>query len=446
MSEEERLKTEIVALQLELETARGHEELLHALADTDQRGIVFLDGAGFCVRANVTAGKLFGLPKDEVLGRYVLDYVDNDSKAIVAVNLRTSETVPYEITCRREDGTIFPALVQGISGTYGGKVLRIVAIRDLTEMKDDQKRLETAHAEFKSIFDNSMVGILVLRGGRTIYRCNQRFVEMFGYSSDAELVGKGVSCIHVSDKHFREFGDLYFTTLVRGGHTQVEFPFKKKDGSHFLVSLSGKAIDLSYPPDLDKGVVWIMEDITRRHAAEKKLVELASRDELTGLFNRRYFMEQSGRQFDTFLRSGRGFSLLMLDIDYFKVINDTYGHGIGDEALKAFSSVCMRCLRSIDIMGRLGGEEFAVLLPDTDQEFALTIAERIRYAVEFSVTDIGCNIPPMTVSIGVATVKIGTVSFEETLREADQALYQAKDRGRNRVEVVVDLNDKDSTH
>ena len=437
MSENEQLKAEIADLKGQLEIAHAHEKLLFALADTDQRGIVVLDQSGCCVQANATARKLFGRAEEGLIGSCIDDYMVEESKKIVAANMCSAETAPFEIVCRRADGSQFPALVQGGGGVCCSESLRVAAIQDLTQVKNDQKRLEIAHAEVKSIFDNSMVGILLLRGGKWIHRCNKRFVEMFGYCSDTELIGQSISIFHLSEENFREFGELYFTSLVRGEVLQVEYPMKKKDGSVVWVMFSGKAVDSETPPDLDKGVVWIMEDITRRNEAEKKLVEFASRDELTGLFNRRHFLEQGKREFETFLRSSRGFSLLMLDIDHFKIINDTYGHGVGDEALRAFAKVCLKCLRSIDIMGRLGGEEFAVILPDTDKAFGLEVAERIRYEVEFAVHGPESEVPPMKVSIGVATVREGVSCFEELLRESDKALYLAKNSGRNRVETIT---------
>ena len=172
---------------------------------------------------------------------------------------------------------------------------------------------------------------------------------------------------------------------------------------------------------------------------------LASLDSLTGIANLRHFNHLAEAELAHSRRMGRAYSLLAMDIDHFKRINDGYGHAAGDEALKAFVGACRVGLRSPDILGRCGGEEFAVALPNTDGDSARRIAERLRRLVEQTVITLeaGKDIS-VTVSIGVATLSpdeqpVGenTHAFVRTLRaRADQALYRSKEGGRNRVSVA----------
>jgi diguanylate cyclase (GGDEF)-like protein len=172
---------------------------------------------------------------------------------------------------------------------------------------------------------------------------------------------------------------------------------------------------------------------TSRHMAE--LEELASRDSLTGTANRRHFEHLAGLELDHARRMGRSFAVLALDIDHFKRINDTWGHAAGDEALKAFANACRLSLREYDILGRLGGEEFAVALPNTGPDGARVIAERLRAAVEeLVVRPAKGELFDLTVSIGVAQLRETDLSVDTVLDRADQALYRAKHGGRNRVE------------
>ena len=179
--------------------------------------------------------------------------------------------------------------------------------------------------------------------------------------------------------------------------------------------------------------------IVRQHQAlqevNQKLEYLSSRDGLTGLINRRHFDEQLCLEHARHLRTGTKLSVLMVDIDFFKKINDHYGHAMGDVYLQKIAAVLDNAMsRSSDLAARYGGEEFVCLLPDTDFPGALQVAEHIREAVIAQSLDNGEIDPqPITVSIGVATVDNSQASAHELLEQADMQLYRAKNNGRNRV-------------
>ncbi|WCE31439.1 GGDEF domain-containing protein [Vibrio sp. SCSIO 43137] len=182
--------------------------------------------------------------------------------------------------------------------------------------------------------------------------------------------------------------------------------------------------------DMTKSFIYYEKEVIKREAA---LNEVAMKDSLTGLSNRRHFMEILGSEVARCTRYKKYLSLLMLDIDYFKRINDTYGHFSGDVVLKQIATLLTKELREVDTVARLGGEEFAVLLPETNRKEALLLAERIRSGVdEYRFEDEGNNIH-CTVSIGVSVCSKGNNCFGDLLKEADRALYLAKDQGRNQV-------------
>jgi diguanylate cyclase (GGDEF)-like protein len=159
-------------------------------------------------------------------------------------------------------------------------------------------------------------------------------------------------------------------------------------------------------------------------------------DPLTGVFNRRSFLEFSAREEARARRVGTSFALLMIDIDHFKRINDTYGHQVGDTVIKELAEVATRMVRPSDILARYGGEEFVVSLPDTDADQARVVAERLRAAVEAAAVISDDGAIRFTVSIGFATCSHGT-PLREAMARADQALYAAKRNGRNRVEASI---------
>jgi len=166
----------------------------------------------------------------------------------------------------------------------------------------------------------------------------------------------------------------------------------------------------------------------------EELEQRAYTDYLTGLANRRYFLEQAENELARTLRYGRELSIMMLDVDRFKQVNDTYGHKVGDLVLKKLSELCRSTLRDVDIIGRIGGEEFAMLLPETGVEQALQAAERLRAAIAATHVTLGGGLPlRFTASIGVTNLREKDANVDVLLNQADQALYRAKNEGRNRV-------------
>jgi diguanylate cyclase (GGDEF)-like protein len=160
---------------------------------------------------------------------------------------------------------------------------------------------------------------------------------------------------------------------------------------------------------------------------------LATTDSLTGLHNRRHFDSAGAAELSRARRHNRALSVMMIDADHFKRVNDTHGHAVGDEVLRALAEAARSSVRKSDVVGRLGGEEFAIALPETDGTMALQIADKIRRRIGDTPTATSAGALRVTVSIGVATLDAGMGSFADLLKVADAALYAAKQAGRNRV-------------
>ncbi|MBF0354030.1 MAG: diguanylate cyclase [Alphaproteobacteria bacterium] len=181
------------------------------------------------------------------------------------------------------------------------------------------------------------------------------------------------------------------------------------------------------------GTIGVLLDITHRKTMEEELRLLATTDSLTGINNRRHFMEIATAETERARRYGHTLSAMMLDIDHFKKVNDTYGHAAGDDVLRAMTKICSSILRKGDALGRLGGEEFAILLPETEIKGALTLAERLRENIAQAQVQSGIDTIRFTTSIGVSQLYPGEQSVEALLSRADDALYEAKNSGRNKV-------------
>jgi diguanylate cyclase (GGDEF)-like protein/PAS domain S-box-containing protein len=207
--------------------------------------------------------------------------------------------------------------------------------------------------------------------------------------------------------------------------------------SHQLASGELRVVEFHASPILLRGqsiLFAIIHDITQRRALEQEMRRLATTDSLTGLVNRRVFLAQVARELERFQRYARPVALLMLDLDSFKRINDARGHAAGDSVLQHFADIARQSLRKIDVLGRLGGEEFAALLPGTDAAGAVQLAERLRQAVAEQPAEIEGGSLAYTVSVGVTWFASGDSNADSILARADRALYRAKDNGRNRVE------------
>ena len=188
--------------------------------------------------------------------------------------------------------------------------------------------------------------------------------------------------------------------------------------------------------DLNKTNQALVGEIAKRRELEDKLRQQINIDALTGVNGRSYFLSLGGIQFKECRQNGVSLYGVMIDIDFFKNINDSYGHAVGDAALKQFARVCSHCLRSDDIFGRLGGEEFALILPGADAETARELCESIRQTLEASEIVAGSLVIKLTASFGCARMLKTDDSIDDVLNRADKGLYQAKDEGRNCVVMV----------
>lgn len=173
-------------------------------------------------------------------------------------------------------------------------------------------------------------------------------------------------------------------------------------------------------------------ELNNRNAHEEKLYLEATTDHLTKINNRRYFMDMGNKELYLCHSKEKVFSLLLLDIDHFKTINDTHGYQVGDKVLVQLTQLCAHTLRQSDIFGRIGGEEFGIVLPDANGDQAREMANRLRTVIMQTPFIDSSTMIPVTVSIGIATFK-NHQHFESVIAEADSALYQAKTQGRNRV-------------
>lgn len=234
-----------------------------------------------------------------------------------------------------------------------------------------------------------------------------------------------------ADPRFRDNPMVLGEPLIR---FYVGVPLRTPDG-HNIGTLC--AID-QQPREPSADQIAVLQDLARLVVDELELRQMAVTDSLTGALTRRGFMREADKALEQARRYGHPLSCIALDVDRFKLVNDTYGHPTGDRVLRAIAASCRSVMRAVDQLGRLGGEEFAILLPETSQDGAAAVAERLRQQIAATRLETDSGSLSVTASFGVAAISPDRNTIETALAAADEALYQAKTTGRNRVVAAED--------
>jgi len=293
-----------------------------------------------------------------------------------------------------------------------------------------ERRLVRTETQLTKAFETAVHGMALIGPDGRFLRVNDALCAMTGYSR-TELLARDYQSITPPQEAPRDA--ILLEQLLAGTirDVRVEKRYRHKSGRELWVQLSASLVRDQDGRPLH--FVTQIEDITEQRAVREELARLASTDPLTGLFNRRRLVQELEEEIRRAHRFGHTVALVMFDIDHFKQINDRYGHATGDRVLKQVAGACQGALRSVDTLGRIGGEEFAAVLPESDHDNALHTAERLRAAVdEATFTDDDGAPLHVTISAGVATLPPAT-DFDTLFKAADAAMYRAKAGGRNRI-------------
>jgi len=350
----------------------------------------------------------------------VLEQGNDSTQEVISHDADGTKKVYWEIKTPIFDG----AGKTGIWGLCGIST-------DITKLQNRELALRESEERFRLTFDSAPIGMALISLEGRFLQVNQALVNILGYTRDELLQKTFQEITHPDDLE----SDLANKEALEAGDLpgfQMEKRYIDKGGDIRWIMLNASAVR-----DAAENVLYFIaqiQDITERRSLMEKLALQASYDYLTNLYNRRFFIGHAEAEFARARRYGKSLALLMLDIDFFKNINDTFGHKTGDVVLQRFSALLLEKLRTVDIIGRIGGEEFAVLLPESKEQDALDVAERLREDIaETEIILEGGKVVHFTVSMGVAVLNEHTESLDVLFGKADQALYQAKNSGRNKV-------------
>ena len=325
---------------------------------------------------------------------------------------------------------------QWFSGVaYCPKPGHFVAIFDLTTAhKEVETALQESNTQLRFVLEGSELGFWDWNLATGKVERNAQWAAILGYTYEEmqQTTQQWSDFVHPEDRD-GAWASIFDAVEGRSPAHKLEYRMLHKDGSVRWILDQAKVMERDAQGRAVR-MCGTHTDVTERKLLEQELWRQARVDYLTGVSNRRHFMERAEQELHRCVRYGGQLSILMLDIDHFKLINDRYGHKVGDLVLKALTQVCAASLRDVDVVGRMGGEEFAVLLPETDRSVAVSAAERLRVAIDQTKVPLADGLPvKFSVSIGVAAMQSADDNLDVLLNRADAALYEAKGSGRNRV-------------
>jgi diguanylate cyclase (GGDEF)-like protein/PAS domain S-box-containing protein len=403
------------------------------------RGITVTDVAtGTIISLNPALAEMHGGTVGDFVGKPLRSlFTEESAKLIpdVSETIDPSTFLSYDSEHVRLDGNVFPvrAEVMAARDQKGGGRYRIAWYDDLTERQAAERRAGLAERDFEAAFHASPHGVAIVGLDGRFRHVNQKLAEIIGYTP-AELVDLTFQEItHPEDLD----ADLAQVDALVAGEIdtyEMEKRYYTRDG-HLIWVLLAVAI-VRDDDGSPRHFISQIQDISARKRLEAHTYELANRDPITSLYNRRRFEEELKRQIGRCREEGESAALLLLDLDFFKTVNDSDGHVAGDRLIRLVGRSLDERIREPDVAARIGGDEFAVILRDIDLAQARAVAEELRLAITGADIERDC-----TASVGLCRLHGDVPDAETCFRAVDRAMYRAKGQGRDRV-VVGSISDR----
>ncbi len=406
-----------------------NREKYRALSEAASEAI-FISEKGKCLEQNKRAQEMFGYSDAEALGRMGTEWIAPQDRDLVMNHMMSGNEQSYEAIGLRKDGSKFPAILRGNMMEYKGKVVRVTIMEDVTERKRSEVEERIAATAFES-----QQGIIITDAQRVILRVNKAFTQITGYSAE-EAIGQSPRIL-VSDRHDSAFYAEIRSSLELNGVWSGELISRRKNGEDYPEWLS--ISDVKDDFGVTTHYVAIFSDISERVRAQEQINSLSFYDTLTHLPNRRLFLDRLQQVVHVSSRHQRNNALLFIDLDNFKMLNDTLGHQQGDLLLTQVAQRLKTCIHEGDTLARVGGDEFVVMLENLSED-SIEAASQAE-AIAIRVLDIFTPVFMLddgahhcSSSIGIALFGRSIVDgSDHPLQRAELAMFQAKKSGRNRL-------------
>lgn len=408
---------------------RKARKMFASLFNSSPEATLYHDKEGRIININPRFTELFGYTTEEMIGKKIDEGMIYPANKIKEGKILTQKAFngfsDYETIRKKKDGTLVHVFISSAPVIIDKKPQGTITLyRDITERKKTEEALRESQQEFAAVFRNSPEALVYVDQKGDILNINPRFTELFGYTLE-EIKGRNINdgMIHLPDK-IKEGKNLDKITFSKG-YFNYETIRKKKEGTLFPVLISGSNIVIDGQL---KGGIGSYIDITERKKMEEKLKKLAHFDILTGCCRRGYGLDLLEQQIKIAKRKKTPVLLFYLDVDNFKCINDTFGHKEGDMVLKEGVKLFKSTLREIDIICRMGGDEFLLIFPDSSLKDAPLIKERLSKNLE-KLNQKLAKPYKIDFSIGLSYYNPSTpLSIEELIRIADENMYEDKSK------------------
>jgi diguanylate cyclase (GGDEF)-like protein/PAS domain S-box-containing protein len=418
------------------EAMRQQKAILNNIPD-----MVWLkDTGGKFTAVNEAFGQICGLSPEQVVGRGDQDIWDAELADLYTRNekivLQTrSRNRTEEPGLETQGAQLVVETIRSPVLNERGEIVGITGIaRDITERKRMEEALAASEANYRTIFDGANDPILVHDPATgAILDVNRKMCQMYGYTAE-EARNCTVADLSGGSSPFTAETALEQLAKAAAGEVRIfEWLARHRNGYLFWVEVNLKSAVIGG----EERILAVIRDITERKRLEAELVAMALHDSLTGLPNRNLLQDRLAQVLAAAGRNGTGAALIFIDLDGFKQINDSHGHPAGDEVLKEFSSILLRCVRESDTVARFGGDEFiAVLSSIRGREDAMVVAQKIVAALESPLLIDGMEIS-LGASIGIALYPQDGADLEALIRSADAEMYRSKQLGKEQAQPVV---------
>lgn len=424
---------------IEVQTALKNSEEDHKnLIEISPQAIVISQNGKIVYVNSITPEIFHASPNDNFTGKNLLDFVHPDYRHIVRKQIENvsmgekEEFTELKMVCF--DGIVIDAEINVIKVKYSNRPACMAIIKDITERKAAEKKLMEAESKYRNLVENALVGVYLIQNMRLIY-VNPFFEKLLGYTRE-ELYNMDVMELFLPEER-ESLSANWSAPFMNGGDRKVELNVVKKDSTVITVETRASYANA----ETADSFIGTMVDITQIKKTEEKIKYIAYHDALTGLPNRYRFNEYLNQVITQSEAENRKFGLMFIDLDRFKLINDTLGHKFGDNVLQKVSKRIVRCVRKQDIVSRYGGDEFIIILSDTDIQGASGLAQRIigEFCKPFYINGQEIFISP---SIGISFYPEDGAETDTLVKNADTAMYLAKERGKNNYQFYSsDLNE-----
>jgi len=401
---------------------------LENIVDRSADPIMATDLQGKFTFASRGAEEMFGLPKEELLGKKISHFYtggEREARKIMKVLVKKEKLHNYETEFIGPGGKIVSVILSAslLKDGQGNPVGTLGVTREITEYKNLLNHITRTEQSYQKLFEAVNDAIFFLNREGYFSTFNRMFLKMTGYT-EKEIRSLHFSKILHPDDIPMMVND--HQKVIRGDYAPERYTFRVINKEEKVIYVEGNFRRLK-EKDTVVGILAVLRDVTEKIRLEKELLELSITDGLTGLHNQRHFYNELDKEMERVKRQHTPLSLLLFDLDDFKVFNDIHGHLEGDKVLRSVAQVVLKSIRRMDSAYRYGGDEFTVILPGATQVEASQVAERIRKTFE--------NTPYLQ----QIKLSIGLVEFDPQydlsnfVKHADEAMYTAKKRGGNQI-------------